>query len=624
MNNITPEELEIFAHKCHNALTTEARDYLHSRGITDESIERFHLGFGRVYGTTWITIPAYDDSGQIHYIKLRHFPEDAICEYDRPVSKYSNYPSGCDTILFNEAGIKDSEDILIVEGEFDAIIASQYNLPPAVALPAADVFKSEWVEKLKHAKTICTWLDNDEVGQKGQESLIEKLAESYPNTTILAAPTFDGVKDATEFFISGHSEQEILQQAKHIAGPPLLSDSDVAEMSIDDLANILDSTIKYDRQNKCILFLAMLSAYTEQDQLNICLLGQSSSGKTYLAQEVSKYFPVADVQEYAEVSPTAFKHMGSAVDEKTNEIHVDCERKIMMFTEMPDPKLLANLRPLLSHDKKEIEFLTTDKNRSGSNLAKKSIIRGFPTVIFCSAYTKLDEQEITRCLLLSPEIGNQKVEAGVDLAGEKLANLAQYKEKMATNPMRESLKRRVRYIKNLNVHSVIIPKASKVVERFKASMPKNMPPHCQRDIAHVFSLIKAIAMLNAHNRMDADNNIIVTDQDVENGFTLWETISETQNLGVPPSVYDFYNRYIVPAYECRRESIKVSGELVADDGITLQDILAFYYEITGSIYNADALRKQIIPPLQTANMIQTNNSTQDGRKKIIKPIYNVQ
>lgn len=52
MNNITPEELEIFAHKCHNALTTEARDYLHSRGITDESIERFHLGFGRVYGTT--------------------------------------------------------------------------------------------------------------------------------------------------------------------------------------------------------------------------------------------------------------------------------------------------------------------------------------------------------------------------------------------------------------------------------------------------------------------------------------------------------------------------------------------------------------------------------------------
>jgi hypothetical protein len=195
---------------------------------------------------------------------------------------------------------------------------------------------------------------------------------------------------------------------------------------------------------------------------------------------------------------------------------------------------------------------------------------------------------------------------------------------MATNPMRESLKRRVRYIKNLNVHSVIIPKASKVVERFKASMPKNMPPHCQRDIAHVFSLIKAIAMLNAHNRMDADNNIIVTDQDVENGFTLWETISETQNLGVPPSVYDFYNRYIVPAYECRRESIKVSGELVADDGITLQDILAFYYEITGSIYNADALRKQIIPPLQTANMIQTNNSTQDGRKKIIKPIYNVQ
>ncbi len=629
VKNITLEQLEEFAIKCHGALTKEARDYLHERGITDESIDNFQLGFGHVNGTTWITIPVYDDSGQIHYIKLRHFPEDAPCIYDSPVvGKYSNFPAGCETILFNEGSIDDAEDILIVEGELDAIIASQHDLPPAVAVPAADVFKPEWAEKIKHAKTICVWLDSDDVGQRGQEELIGKLTKLCPDSTILAAPTIEGVKDVTEFFISGHSSKEFMQQAKYIAGPPLLNDSDLEEMSIDDLADILDTTIKFDRQNKCILFLAMLSAYTEQDQLNVCLLGQSSSGKTYLAQEVSKYFPNEDVQEYAEVSPTAFKHMNPVTNEATNQTYVDCERKIMLFTEMPHPALLTNLRPLLSHDKKEIEFLTTDKNGTGTNVAKKSIIRGFPTVVFCSAYTRLDEQEITRCLLLSPETGSQKVEAGVCLASQKLANLAQYNAQIAVDPKRQSLQRRIRFIKSLNIQSVIIPNPETVLERFKATMPENMPPHCQRDIAHVFSLIKAVAMLNASKRMDADKNIIVADQDVNAAFELWEKISRTQNLGVPPAVCDFYEKYIVPPYKCLKEAQRVSSivhtsESIEDDGITMQDILAYFYETTGSTYNADALRKQILPPLQTASMIEINQSIEDHRKRIIKPLYNV-
>lgn len=622
--SIASEQLETYATEYHKALPKEARDYLHERGITDESIDKFQLGFGHINGTTWITIPVYDSSGQISYIKLRHFPEDAPCIYDSPVvGKYYNFPAGCETGLFNEAAINGAEEVLIVEGEFDAIISSQHHLPPTVAVPSADVFKLEWAEKLAHAKTIYVWLDNDEVGRRGQEELIKKLSQTCPNSTILTLPAIEGIKDATEFFVSGRSSQELIEQAEYVAGPPLIDDSDLEEMSIDDLASILDTTIKYDQQNKCILFLAMLSAYTEQDQLNVCLLGQSSSGKTYLAQEVSKYFPEDDVQEYAEVSPKAFKHMGSITDDNPNQTYVDCERKIMMFTEMPHPALLANLRPLLSHDKKEIEFLTTDKNGSGANVAKKSIIRGFPTVVFCSAYTKLDEQEITRCLLLSPETGSQKVEAGVLLAGQKLADSNKYKTQIELDPGRQSLKKRVRFIKSLGVQSVIIPNPEDVLARFRAITPKNMPPRCQRDIAHVFSLIKAVAMLNANNRMDEEKNIVVTDKDIDAAFKLWDSISETQNLGIPPSVYDFYNKYILPLYLRQKELQQAIETPSDDDGVTLQDILAYYYETTRSIYNADALRKQIIPPLQTANMIQVNSSSKDARKKVIKPIYNI-
>ncbi len=601
----TLEETNNFALACHKALSDEAKEYLYSRGLDDQSIETYRLGFGNVSGTTWITIPVYNKDGEFVYLKLRHFPEDAPCMYDRPIGKYMNYPAGCETILFDEAKLQNAREIMIVEGEFDAIAANQHDLPPTVSVSSATVFKPEWAESMQQAKAIYVWLDNDKAGQNAQEELIKKLAELCPNSTIYKAPTFENIKDATDYFLSGRTEAELMDGMEYVAGPPVINDSDLDEMSLDQLADILDETIKCDRYNKCILFAGMLTTYTEQDQLNICLLGQSSSGKTYLAQEVAKYFPEEDIKEYAEVSPTAFKHMPPTVDDKTGKKYIDLERKIMLFTEMPHPALLANLRPLLSHDRKKIEFLTTDKGKTGGNTAKSSVIRGFPSVIFCSAYTKLDEQEATRCLLLSPEVSSEKVSAGVELTSQRLANLEAYKAKLALSPTRQSLMRRVRYIKSLNINSVIIKNSDEVFERFKKQLPnKTMQPRHQRDIVHVYSLIKASAMLNAKNRIDENGDVIVKQQDIDAGFKLWELISKTQVLGVPPAVYDFYDKFILPTYRKIMSNGLRNINGVLTDGVTIQEILSYYYEQTGSNYNNETFRKQIVPPLRIANLIQ--------------------
>lgn len=615
----TPEEITKFALACHKAIASEAREYLHNRGINDESIEAYKLGFGNVRGTTWITIPVYNKNGEVAYLKLRHFPEDAPSIYDgQPISKYMNYPAGCETILFDEAGIKNASEIMIVEGELDAIVANQHDLPPTVSVSSATVFKPEWAEPMQQATKIYVWLDNDERGQNAQEELIKKLTELCPNSTIFKAPTFDGIKDATEYFISGRTEAELMSGMEYVAGPPIVNDSDLEEMSLDQLEDILDETIKCDRKNKCIIFCGMLTTYTEQDQLNICLLGPSSSGKTYLAQEIARYFPEEDKQEYAEVSPTAFKHMSPKRDDEASKEYIDLERKILMFTEMPNPQLLSNLRPILSHDKKETTFLTTDKNRNGGNAAKRSVMRGFPSVIFCSAYTKLDEQEATRCLLLSPEISSEKVAAGVELANQRLSNLRAYNAKLAISPTRQSLMRRIRYIKSLNINSVIIENPEEVLRRFKQLVPnQNMQPRSQRDISHLYSLIKAAAMLNAKNRINDNGDVIVQPQDIDAGFQLWESISKTQTLGVPPAVFDFYINFILPTYNEFKSSGEVrmvKNEIV--DGVTYQEILAHHYKQTGVTFNGDTFRKNIIPPLVTASLIQVEHR---GVKNYVKP-----
>ena len=54
------------------------------------------------------------------------------------------------------------------------------------------------------------------------------------------------------------------------------------DTSLDELRDILDSTIKHDNDSKLITFLAMLLNYTKEDQQNIGYVAESSTGKSYI------------------------------------------------------------------------------------------------------------------------------------------------------------------------------------------------------------------------------------------------------------------------------------------------------------------------------------------------------
>ena len=53
--------------------------------------------------------------------------------------------------------------------------------------------------------------------------------------------------------------------------------------------------------------------------------------------------------------------------------------------------------------RREAQVKITDKSQKHGLRTKNVTIRGYPSVIFCSAGLKIDEQEATRFLLLSPE-----------------------------------------------------------------------------------------------------------------------------------------------------------------------------------------------------------------------------
>ena len=618
------KQLTKLTERYHQALPAEAREWLHDRGINDATIELYQIGYGDPYneGIEWVLIPIRGVDGSIIGFKMRRFPDS---ETTNP-NKYKNFPAGISTTLFNgfDAMNKGYDELMIVEGEFDAMVANLHELPFATALTAgANTFKDEWLESIKNASVLWVCLDNDEAGKTGSESLITKLSEHFPDKTIMHIKLPDDVNDLTDYFLMGYDDKKLLENATHVAGPQMANDADLEEMSVDELADILDNTIRCDRDNKCILFLAMLTTYTEKDQLNVCLLGPSSSGKTYLAQRVADFFPECDIKEYAGISPKALKHSEPILDPKTGKKYVNCERVILLFSEMPNPEMLTTIRPLLSHDRKELLFATTDRNKNGGNATKNTIIRGFPSVVFCSANARLDEQEATRALLLSPEVSDKKLEESVKLTNERTANRQAYDARIEADEQRKKLMRRVQYIKRLSINSVIIPedKSDEVIARFRKTYPK-LTPSANRAIEHLNSLIKAAAMLNAKHRMDENKNVIVQDVDIDTAFRLWDGISKTQGLGVPPASYNFYMDFIVPAYE--EKILRVSSENIPyDDGITMNELLSYHYSITGLVPNAHTTQKVLIPTLLAAGLINKTQGIIDRRNAIYKPTRGV-
>ena len=182
------------------------------------------------------------------------------------------------------------------------------------------------------------------------------------------------------------------------------------EIQLKDVLRVLDKTIKEDNTNKAIIFLGMLSAFTEESQLNITLNAPSSAGKTYLVKEIVKLFPKADCIQFSNATPTAIFYGEDAKNDKERKARiVDLERKILIFMEQPDSKAQEKIRAVLSHDQKECIYNITNRNKEGANRAEKVIIRGYPASIFCSANLSLDEQESTRAIMLSPEMTATKI-----------------------------------------------------------------------------------------------------------------------------------------------------------------------------------------------------------------------
>lgn len=91
----------------------EALNYLYSRGITDEIIKKFNIGYTVKGDFAYrIIIPSYNSENKLNYFVGR--------AWTKRKDKYKNPSVPKDEIIFNEGLIDWTNDIYLVEGAFDS------------------------------------------------------------------------------------------------------------------------------------------------------------------------------------------------------------------------------------------------------------------------------------------------------------------------------------------------------------------------------------------------------------------------------------------------------------------------------------------------------------------------
>lgn len=172
----------------HNYLLTK-------RGLSNESIDKFNLGVNEQGN---ISIPIKDISGNIIGIKFRANP---FKEYS---SKYW-HTKGLNNSIFNLDSLKTNSELIITEGEFDAMILSQYGYSAISQTTGSSISINTLQEliKLKQPKRIIVALDTDTAGIRSMYNLAKDLDSLIDNIEFVE---IEGAKDWTDLVTKTNSD----------------------------------------------------------------------------------------------------------------------------------------------------------------------------------------------------------------------------------------------------------------------------------------------------------------------------------------------------------------------------------------------------------------------------------
>lgn len=245
-------------------MMNKAEIYLKEHGITI----KFAKSQGLYWNENYLHIPVKDEDGNDSFIKSRNlnYKEDG----EEP--KYKN-SVGSHATLFNYHAVKNAPNIVLCEGEIDALRLTQSGIPALASSGGAGTFKDDWAKQLCN-KNIWVCYDNDDPGKIGAKKVLELI----PHARGIVLP--EGIKDICDYFIDGYTTEDFLNlmESAH-----LTEEINIAEITQDMLTLNMKElySITYEPEDFIIERFLPVSGMT-------MLSGDSGVGKSWIALEVIK------------------------------------------------------------------------------------------------------------------------------------------------------------------------------------------------------------------------------------------------------------------------------------------------------------------------------------------------
>ena len=449
----------------------------------------------------------------------------------------------------------------------------------------------------------------------------------------------------------------------------------------DKILDVYHHTIKDDDIAVQHVFLHAMSTYVPEPA-SLQNIAPTSEGKTYTIEGVCKAFPDRDVLNLGGLSPKALIHeegkwvdriTGESRDEDFTKLYneleetdyiekridrarakndvkrklkelrlkskqlIDLEHKIILMLDRPDPKTLEMLKPVLSHDKYEIDYKITDRTDASGLKTKNITLKGWPVLMVAATSVPAEDTSwaeiVSRFDIISPNQTTAKYRSAVELNAMKSGLPTQILDGKLQDSDFEELKKIIKAISgelssiseqhrrraSFTPNPFWIPFYQKIGEVFPAEVGRNM-----RDATRFLTLLRMIAAVNVYTRpiltIGGVPSIVVTRRDMEIAEKLWFGNSATIMTGVPAKIIKFFNEVVTPCWEsCVKDAKKISAPEPAL-WVTIKDMQDQFKTIYGREIGADMVRKIYMTSLIQGGFVDAQPHPTDRRAIHYRPI----
>jgi hypothetical protein len=279
---------------------------------------------------------------------------------------------------------------------------------------------------------------------------------------------------------------------------------------------------------------------------------------------------------------------------------VDLSHKILVFLESPDFETFQMLRPILSHDKEQIQYQFVDKTGKGQLQTRKVVLKGWPATIFLTTDVKYIEELATRSFTATPENSELKILEANVLTNLKASLPWQYEEETQAFKVISGLIQRLQDQTSESRVDVVIPFLS-LCGMFPHEISRDM-----RDFQHFTQFLKTVTLLHYFQRpymkVKDCRLLIASLEDVKKALSVYKEIFETTRTGTEKRILDFYHKIVK-----------------TKDSWYLKELTGEYNKTAKKKLSEDSIRVMLLR-LDEIGYVNSQRDDEDKRKNLYVPL----